>query len=196
MNLTSRITTSHRHPQWPGITGLSVWTEGNVICRPTRFSAPWTARCFLSVCHSNFNIFTFSRHKELYWRNQRQPVRYIHTYITTSHKASAALLSLKLWNSSPSTNDLSSFVCKLVTLSSRFSLPISLHPTHSLCVCSLSDKRVAGAPPWPLRERRSVTETVVPNQTQVEIGPWARINSELASTLVLWRAAQLRSDDP
>lgn len=107
-----------------------------------------------------------------------------------------ALLFLKLWDSSPSTNDLSPFLCKLVTLPSRLSLPISLHPTHSLCMCSLTDKRVAGAPPWPLRERWSVTETVVPNQTQVEIGLWARINSELASTLVLWRAAQLWSDDP
>lgn len=36
-----------------------------------------------------------------------------------------------------------------------------------------------------------MTETVVPDQTQVEIGLWSRINSELASTLVVQRAAQL-----
>lgn len=76
-------------------------------------------------------------------------------------------------------------------LSARLSLPISpsLRPTD--CSHRLPDKRVSGAPPWPLRDRRCVTETVVPNQTQVEIGLWSRINSELASRLVVRRAAQL-----
>lgn len=40
-----------------------------------------------------------------------------------------------------------------------------------------------------------MTETVVPNQTQVEIALWSRINSELARRLVVWRAAQLCHSD-
>lgn len=67
----------------------------------------------------------------------------------------------------------------------------SLSIPRSLCVCALCLIREWQGSSLALRERRSVTETVVPNQTRVEIALWAGINSELASRLVLWRAAQI-----